>query len=65
MLLYVVKIGFLLGMIMGSFQFQAEWMCGPTCAAPEDVSMTCDQCVNGIKASIDQLVKRKKAEQLT
>merc|ERR1711962_1458275 len=25
----------------------AEWMCGPTCAAPEDVSMTCDQCVNG------------------
>jgi len=34
----------------------AEWMCGPTCAAPEDVSMTCDQCVNGIKASIDQLV---------
>ena len=40
-------------------------MCGPTCAAPEDVSMTCDQCVNGIKASIDQLVKRKKAEQLT
>ena len=54
-----------MGMIMGSFQFQAEWMCGPTCAAPEDVSMTCDQCVNGIKASIDQLVKRKKAEQLT
>ena len=31
-------------------------MCGPTCAAPEDVSMTCDQCVSGIKASIDQLV---------
>ena len=36
--------------------FQADWMCGPTCAAPQDVSMTCDQCVAGIKASIDQLV---------
>jgi len=35
---------------------KADWMCGPTCAAPEDVSMTCDQCVSGIKASIDQLV---------
>merc|ERR1712037_82420 len=40
----------------GYYDPKADWMCGPTCAAPEDVSMSCDQCVSGIKASIDQLV---------
>ena len=27
---------------------QAEWMCGPTCAAPEQTNMTCDDCKMGI-----------------
>ena len=26
-------------------------MCGPTCAAPEDVDMTCDDCVAGIQVN--------------
>ena len=29
---------------------QAEWMCAAACAAPEDVSMTCDDCKMGIQA---------------
>ena len=29
---------------------QAEWMCGPICAAPEDTVMTCDDCKMGIQA---------------
>merc|ERR1712088_222440 len=40
----------------GYYDPSAEWMCGPTCAAPEDVDMTCDDCVAGIQASIDQLL---------
>jgi len=40
----------------GYYDPSAEWMCGPTCAAPEDVDMTCDGCVAGIQASIDQLL---------
>merc|ERR1712212_1474093 len=40
----------------GYYDPAAEWMCGPTCAAPEDVDMTCDGCVAGIQASIDQLL---------
>merc|ERR1719402_303413 len=31
----------------------AEWMCGPTCAAPEDTTMTCEDCTNGIQGAID------------
>ena len=26
-------------------------MCGPMCAAPEEVDMTCDACTMGIKVS--------------
>merc|ERR1719331_3254462 len=33
----------------------AEWMCADICAAPEDVSMTCDDCKMGIQAGIDQM----------
>ena len=29
-------------------------MCGPTCAAPEDVDMTCDGCVAGIQVTLVQ-----------
>ena len=31
---------------------QAEWMCAPICAAPEDTNMTCDSCQMGIQ--VDQ-----------
>ena len=27
---------------------QADWMCAPTCAAPEQTNMTCDDCKTGI-----------------
>jgi len=40
----------------GYYDPPAEWMCGPTCAAPEEVDMTCDACTSGIQASIDQLL---------
>merc|ERR1719229_2107492 len=40
----------------GYYDPPAEWMCGPTCAAPEEVDMTCDACTSGIKASISQLL---------
>jgi len=36
---------------------EAEWMCAPTCAAPEDTNMTCDDCKMGIHAAIDQLLE--------
>jgi len=35
----------------------ADWMCADSCAAPEDVSMTCDDCKMGIQAAIDQLLE--------
>ena len=31
-------------------------MCAPTCAAPEDVDMTCDDCVAGIKVCFVQIL---------
>merc|ERR1712203_1038822 len=34
----------------------AEWMCAEICAAPEDTTMTCDDCKMGIQAAIDQLL---------
>merc|ERR1712038_2129163 len=34
----------------------AEWMCADICAAPEDTTMTCDDCKMGIQAAIDQLL---------
>merc|ERR1712027_124006 len=33
----------------------AEWMCADICAAPEDTTMTCDDCKMGIQAGIDQM----------
>merc|ERR1712037_711427 len=30
----------------------ADWMCAGTCEAPEDVSMTCDDCKMGIQDGI-------------
>jgi len=35
---------------------EAEWMCAPACADPQDTPTTCDQCVEGLQASIDFLV---------
>merc|ERR1712223_1794819 len=35
----------------------AEWMCAEICAAPEDTTMTCDDCKMGIQAAIDQLLE--------
>merc|ERR1712172_183051 len=34
----------------------ADWMCAPSCAAPEDTVMTCDDCTMGIQMAIDQLL---------
>merc|ERR1712223_1640767 len=34
---------------------EAEWMCAPPCKDPQDHILTCEECVEGLKASIDQL----------
>merc|ERR1711863_165930 len=34
----------------------ADWMCAPICAAPEDTVMTCDDCMMGIQAAVDQML---------
>ena len=31
-------------------------MCAPECAAPDDSSMTCEECTAGIQGAIDQLL---------
>merc|ERR1719264_274963 len=36
---------------------EAEWMCAPSCADPDDHSLTCDECCMGLQASINQLVE--------
>merc|ERR1711908_163041 len=35
----------------------AECMCADICAAPQDTTMTCDDCKMGIQAAIDQLLE--------
>merc|ERR1712061_50627 len=40
----------------GYYDPNAEWMCAPICAAPEDTVMTCDDCKMGVQAAIDQLL---------
>merc|ERR1719357_662406 len=40
----------------GYWDPNAEWMCAPICAAPEETTMTCDSCQMGIQAAIDQLL---------
>merc|ERR1711931_180692 len=40
----------------GYWDPNAEWMCAPLCAAPEDTVMTCDDCKMGIQGAIDQLL---------
>merc|ERR1711931_593133 len=40
----------------GYWDPDAEWMCAPLCAAPEDTVMTCDDCKMGIQGAIDQLL---------
>merc|ERR1712055_480163 len=40
----------------GYWDPSAEWMCAPLCAAPEDTVMTCDDCMMGIQAAVDQLL---------
>merc|ERR1712110_98149 len=35
----------------------AEWMCADICAAPEDTTMTCDDCKMGIQAAMDVIVE--------
>merc|ERR1712061_321241 len=34
---------------------EAEWMCADTCADPQDHSLTCDECCNGILETFNQL----------
>merc|ERR1712061_791169 len=41
----------------GYWDPSAEWMCCPICAAPQDTTMTCDDCKMGIQAAIDQLLE--------
>ena len=31
-------------------------MCKALCDAPEDSAMTCDDCLDGVRSSIDQLI---------
>jgi len=38
---------------------EAEWMCAPTCADPEDHSLTCEECCMGLQESIEQLVDQR------
>merc|ERR1712010_139304 len=40
----------------GYYDPNAEWMCAPICAAPEDTVMTCDDCKMGVQAGIDQML---------
>merc|ERR1711970_872387 len=40
----------------GYWDPKADWQCGPTCEAPEDTVMTCDDCKMGLQADIDQLL---------
>merc|ERR1711971_1354415 len=40
----------------GDWDPTADWMCAPSCAAPEDTVMTCDDCTMGIQMAIDQLL---------
>merc|ERR1719433_2477910 len=44
------------GLWPGYWDPNAEWMCAPLCAAPEDTVMTCDDCKMGVQAAIDQLL---------
>ena len=37
-------------------------MCGPSCAAPEDTAMTCEDCTAGVQAGIDQLLAAETIE---
>merc|ERR1740123_2037283 len=41
----------------------ADWMCAPSCAAPEDTVMTCDDCTMGIQMAIDQLLAAETLDQ--
>ena len=43
---------------------QCTWQCKPYCDAPEDSIMTCDQCLDGIRASINQLVEPQTIEDI-
>merc|ERR1712226_90924 len=46
----------------GYWNPEAEWMCGPTCAAPEDTSMDCEACTTGIQGAMDQLLAAETIE---
>merc|ERR1712107_833447 len=39
----------------GYYDPEAEWMCAPPFQDPQDHILTCEECVQGLKASIDQL----------
>merc|ERR1712038_618009 len=40
----------------GYFDPTAEWMCAGICAAPQDTTMTCNDCKMGIQFWTDQLL---------
>merc|ERR1711936_1543575 len=53
----VLQQGILVGELWpGYWDPNAQWMCGPTCEAPEDIAMTCVACKMGIQAALEQLL---------
>ena len=44
--------------------FQADWMCAGICKAPEEHSMTCDECIAGVMKSQEQLLNPKTIDYL-
>merc|ERR1711879_466241 len=40
----------------GYFDPTAEWMCAGICAAPQDTTMTCNDCKMGIQIAFEQLL---------
>merc|ERR1711874_369867 len=43
----------------GYYDPSADWMCGPICAKKSIREVTCDECLNGIQGSIDQLLSEE------
>merc|ERR1712083_279369 len=43
----------------GYYNPRTDWMCGPICAKTSVREVTCDECLNGIQGSIDQLLSEE------
>merc|ERR1719184_118076 len=43
----------------GYYDPSAAWMCGPICVETSVRDVTCEECLNGIQASIDQLLSEE------